>query len=80
MIDWANGKLVEIQQLLQLGVGVMAIVMVITVWAKTKAFVPTIGALVFGALLTWGVYHSDVLQQKVDEEFQSAAAVLVEVF
>ena len=76
MIDWASGKLVELQQLMQLGVAVMAVAMVIMVWAKTKAFVPTIGALVFGAVLTWGVYHSDVLQQKVDEEFQSAPAAV----
>ena len=71
MIDWATRKLIEFQHLAQLGVSVMAVVMVISVWAKTKAFIPTVGALVFGAVLTWGVFHSDVLQQKVDQEFRS---------
>lgn len=74
MIQWATTKLAEFQHLAQLGVSAMAVVMVISVWAKTKAFVPTIGALIFGAVLTWGVFHSDVLQQKVNQEFQSMPA------
>jgi hypothetical protein len=80
MIEWASGKLVEFEQLAQLGVSALAVVMVISVWVKTKAFVPTIGALVFGAILTWGVHHSEVLQDKVDDEFQSMrAGAVVEV-
>jgi hypothetical protein len=77
MIEWASGKLAEFEQLAQLGVSAMAVVMVISVWAKTKAFVPTIGALLFGAILTWGVHNSDILQDKVDQEFQSLRAPMV---
>lgn len=79
MMEWASEKLAEFEQLAQLGVSAMAVVMVISVWAKTKAFVPTIGALLFGALLTWGVHHSDILQDKVGDEFQSMRAPAVEV-
>lgn len=79
MMEWASEKLAEFEQLAQLGVSAMAVVMVISVWAKTKAFVPTIGALLFGALLTWGVHHSDILQDKVGDEFQSMRAPTVEV-
>jgi hypothetical protein len=74
MIEWASEKLTEFEQLAQLGVSAMAVVMVITVWVKTKAFVPTIGALLFGAILTWGVHNSDALQSKVNDEFQSMQA------
>lgn len=77
MIDLFEAKLLEVQSLVQLAVAVTAMVMVIVVWARTKAFVPTIGALLFGALVTWGVHHSEFLQQKVDEEFQSIRSTVV---
>lgn len=70
MIELFNGKIAEVQALVQSGVGLMALVMVGVVWAKTKAFVPTMGALLFGAIVIWGVHNTDFLQRKVGEDLQ----------
>jgi hypothetical protein len=70
MTDLLHAEILKIEALVQAGVALMALVMVVVVWARTKAFVPTIGAVLFGAIVTWGVHNVDFLQQKVNEEFQ----------
>lgn len=71
MTNLLHAEIVKIQALVQAGVGLMALVMIVVVWARTKAFVPTIGAVLFGAVVTWSVHNADFLQQKVNDEFQS---------
>ena len=71
MTDLLHAEILKIQALVQAGVGLMALVMIVVVWARTKAFVPTIGAVLFGAVVTWSVHNVDFLQQKVNDEFQS---------
>ncbi|HUP86841.1 MAG TPA: hypothetical protein VM143_14380 [Acidimicrobiales bacterium] len=71
MTDLLHAEILKIQALVQAGVGLMALVMIGVVWARTKAFVPTIGAVLFGAVVTWSVHNVDFLQQKVNDEFQS---------
>ena len=70
MTDLLHAEILKIEALVQAGVALMALVMVVVVWARTKAFVPTIGAVLFGAIVTWGVHNTDFLQQKVNDEFQ----------
>lgn len=72
MVDFLHGEIAKIESLVQAAVALMALIMVVVVWARTKAFVPTLGALLFGALVTWAVHNTAFLQQKVDEEFQSS--------
>lgn len=79
MIDLLSSKLADVEGLIQSAIAVMALVMVISVWARSKALVPTLGAVMFGALVVWGVNNVEFLEQKVDEEFQSSSAALVEV-
>jgi hypothetical protein len=74
VIQLFSGKIAEIQTLVQSGVGLMALVMVGVVWAKTKAFVPTLGALLFGAIVIWGVHNTDFLQQKIGQDMQQGLA------
>lgn len=46
----------------------MAIAMVIMTANRTKAVVPVIGAILFGALMIWGVSNYDVLMNTVDQD------------
>ena len=71
MTDLLHSEIVKVEALVQAGVGLMALVMIVVVWVRTKAFVPTIGAVLFGALVTWSVHNVDFLQQKVNDEFQT---------
>ncbi len=77
MTELLQGEIAKVEALVQAVVGLMALIMVVAVWARTKAFVPTIGAVLFGALVTWAVHNVDFLEQKVDEEFQSMPAAAV---
>lgn len=79
MTDLLHAEILKIQALVQAGVALMALVMTVVVWARTKAFVPTIGAVLFGAVVTWSVHNVDFLQQKVNDEFQpqSMPAVVI---
>ena len=79
MTDLLQGEITKIESLVQAGVGLMALVMIAVVWARTKAFVPTLGAVLFGAIVTWAVNNSSFLEQKVDEEFSLPAIVVTTV-
>ena len=82
MIDMLAGKIGEVQALVQAAIVVMALVMVIAVWARSKSLVPTLGAVVFGAAVVWGTNNVEFLEQKIGEEFESRGtieAVVVDV-
>ena len=74
MIDLLNDKIADVEGLVRAFVGLMALVMVIVVWVRTKSFVPVLGAVLFGAFVIWAVNNVAFLEQKVDEEFQSLRA------
>ena len=79
MTELLHGEIVKVQGLVQAGVALLALIMVVAVWVRSKAFVPTLGAVLFGAVVTWAVHNADFLQSKVDEEFQSLPAAVVHV-
>jgi hypothetical protein len=66
-IQFLTDKLGEVEVLVQAAIAVMAMIMVIAVWAKSKALVPTLGALLFGAFVVWGVDNTDILRPNIDE-------------
>ena len=74
MVELLHGEIAKVEALVQAGVALMALIMIVVVWARTKAFVPTIGAVLFGALVTWAVHNVDFLERKVGEEFESESA------
>jgi hypothetical protein len=46
----------------------LALVFVGTTWVRTKSLAPTLGALVLGAVVIWGVNSMPVLQQNIQED------------
>ena len=76
MTELLAQEIERIQLLVQAAVVLMATVMVIGVWARTKAIVPTAGAIVFGALVVWAVHNVAFLQGKIGEEFESSSQAI----
>ena len=68
MIDLLHNLIGEAQDLVTAAVVLVAIVMVVSTWARTRAFVPTIGALLFGALVVWGVRNIDFFEERIGED------------
>ena len=75
MIQTLNNLIAQAQVLVVAGIGLMAIVFVGVVWARTKSAVPTVGAVVLGAVVVWGVSNIDFVQQKVDQDIRDAGAL-----
>jgi len=68
VIDLVNNLIAEAQDMLTAAVVLVAIGMIIATWARTRAIVPTIGAIVFGAVVVWAVFNIDFLQEQVGED------------
>jgi hypothetical protein len=68
VIDLFHNLIDEAMDLVTAAVVLMAIVMVVSTWARTRAFVPTIGAMLFGALVIWGVRNVDFLEEQIGED------------
>ncbi|HEX8802667.1 MAG TPA: hypothetical protein VF743_00700 [Acidimicrobiales bacterium] len=68
MIDLLHNLINEALDLVTAGVVLMAIVMVVATWARTRAFVPTIGAIVFGAFVIWAVNNVDFIEEQIGED------------
>jgi hypothetical protein len=54
--------------LVKLGITLLALVFVATTWVRTKSLAPTLGALVLGAVVIWGVNSMPTLQQNIQED------------
>jgi hypothetical protein len=63
-----DGLLKDGKQLLIAVTGVMAIWFVIWTWFRTKSIVPTLGAVLMGAAVLWGVTNVGGLKDKVNED------------
>jgi Transposase len=59
VIETLNNLIAQAQVLVVAAIGLMAIAFVGVVWARTKSAVPTVGAVILGAVVIWGV--SDTL-------------------
>ena len=68
MIDWLELKIGEVQSLVVLVLGLLAIVYIGSTWWKTKALVPTITSMVLAGAVLWGVGNVDWFRTKVGEE------------
>ncbi len=53
---------------------ILAIWFIIWTWVTTKSLAPTIGALLVGALVVWGVSHIRFLADKVDEDIPGGSS------
>jgi hypothetical protein len=68
VIELFHNLIGEAQDLVMAAVVLMAIVMVVSTWARTRSFVPTVGALLFGALVIWGVRNVDFIEEQIGED------------
>jgi hypothetical protein len=68
VIDLFNNLIAEAQDLVTAAVVLIAIAIIVSTWARTRAFVPTLGAIIFGALVVWAVRNVDFLQDQIGED------------
>lgn len=68
MIDWLNSEATAVGGLIQNGIGVMAIAFVGMVFWRSKAFAPTLGALLLAGVVIWGVRNVDWFERQIDKE------------
>lgn len=68
MIDLFNNLIAEAQDLVTAAVVLVSIGVIVATWARTRAFVPTIGAIIMGALVVWAVFNIDFLQDQIGED------------
>lgn len=76
ILDWGTSKLQEFRTLALVGSGVLAVVMTLIAYIKSRgAIAPTIIALFCGGLMVWGVNNITDVQDRVDNEINSAPVV-----
>jgi hypothetical protein len=63
-----NNFITSFQFLVAAGILLLAIVFVGMTWIRTRSLAPTLGAVLLGAVVVWGVNHIDVLEEKVNED------------
>lgn len=71
MIAWMTEKLAEIRQLISAGLIVAAMLFVGHTWWKTKALVPTVGALLLAGAVLWGTSNIQWFQDEIGKEMHS---------
>lgn len=70
MVDILDGFLSDAIGLVKVGMALMAIVFVLMTWVRTRSLVPTLGALLLGAVVIYGVNNYDFLSQQVKEDVE----------
>jgi hypothetical protein len=70
MVDILDGFLSDAMALVKVGMALMAIVFVLMTWVRTRSLVPTLGALLLGAVVIYGVNNYDFLSQQVKEDVE----------
>jgi hypothetical protein len=65
----------DVEALVKAAIVVMGLLFVLMTGLRTRSVVPTIGALLFAGLLGWGVWNTDFIQQKVDEDIRGSLGV-----
>jgi hypothetical protein len=64
-------KLAEIRQLIQAGLVVAAVLFVAHIWWKTKALIPTLGAMLLAGAVLWGTANIQWFQDQIGQEIHS---------
>lgn len=78
MTEWLQSEITQIQAVVQAGVVLLAIGVVIATYARTRAIVPTLGAIVFAGVVIWAVNNTAWFEEKVGEEFERSLPALAE--
>jgi hypothetical protein len=68
VFDLLNGFVSDAETLLRNGMLVLGIIFVGWTWWRSKALTSTLGALLFAAVVIWGVNNFDVLSGVVEQD------------
>ncbi|HEY3140221.1 MAG TPA: hypothetical protein VGJ86_03785 [Acidimicrobiales bacterium] len=68
MIDLLTNLINRAETVVVAFVALMAMAMVVVTWARTRAFVATLGAVLFAVFVTWAVRNVDLLEEQVNED------------
>jgi hypothetical protein len=68
MLRIINNFIGSFQTLAEAAILLLAIIFVGMTWIRTRSLAPTLGAVLLGAVVVWGVNHIDVLENKVTED------------
>jgi hypothetical protein len=68
VLEIINNFIQSFQVLVAAGILLLAIVFVGMTWIRTRSVAPTLGAVLLGAVVVWGVNNIDVLENKVNED------------
>jgi hypothetical protein len=63
-----RGLLTDAESVMKAAMVVMAIWFAMWTWIRTKSLGPTLGALVLGAIVVWGVGNVRTLEKEVNED------------
>lgn len=74
LIDVLNSKVGELENVVQAGLVLLAIIFIGYTWVKSKALVPTLGAIVMAAIVIFAVSDSgrDTLGRLIGDEVNEA--------
>ena len=78
MTEWLQSEITQIQAVVQAGVVLLGIAVVIATYARTRAIVPTLGAIVFAGIVIWSVNNTAWFEEKIGEEFERGLPTLSE--
>lgn len=68
MLDLLTNLIDRVQTVVVAFVALMAIAMVVATWVRSRAFVPTLGAVLFGMFVTWAVNNVDFVEEQISED------------
>jgi len=68
VLEIINNFIESFQVLVAAGILLLAIVFVGMTWIRTRSLAPTLGAVLLGAVVVWGVNNIDMLENKVNED------------
>lgn len=77
MTEWLQSEIAQIQLVVEAAVVLLGVGVVIATYARTRAIVPTIGAIVFAGVVVWSVHNTAWFSDKVGEEFERGLVVPV---
>lgn len=75
MLQWLNSLIGDIQVLVSNAVVLVAMWTVATVWYRTRALVPVLGACLLAGIALFAVHNTDWFQDKVAETVERPGLV-----
>jgi hypothetical protein len=76
VIEWTNGKILELTALLRGAGVVVAVFMVVYAYIKHRSLVAVLVAAITAGIFLWTINNTDWWQQRVDEESAPVPAVV----